>query len=164
MTRTVLIAVIGLVLAIAPAQAADAKAEIDFVTRASNRNLAAMGEARLAPGKTRDPRITTLAQRLLQEHGAAQDALRVASVGSGATVTTIPDRDHQARLTALEGMSGADFDKTFLADQAEIHSNALTLYADYMLLGDNEKLKALAIRMIPIAQAQFKDIQALSGE
>jgi hypothetical protein len=39
----------------------------------------------------------------------------------------------------------------------------LTLYADYMLLGDNTRLKALAIKMIPITEAQLKKAQALSG-
>ena len=66
-------------------------------------------------------------------------------------------------MAALQDLSGADFDKAFVADQGENHSNVLTLYADYMLLGDNAKLKALAIKMIPITQAQLKNAQALSG-
>ena len=74
------------------------------------------------------------------------------------------DQEHRTRLTALRGRSGADFDKTYIADQGEIHSNTLTLYADYMLLGDNAKLKALAIRMIPITQAQLNKVQALSRD
>ena len=67
-------------------------------------------------------------------------------------------------MTALQSKSGADFDKAYVADQSETHSNALTLYGDYMLLGDNEKLKALAIKMIPITETQLKDVRALSGE
>jgi hypothetical protein len=55
-------------------------------------------------------------------------------------------------------------DKAYVADQGEIHSNTLTLYADYMLLGDNAKLKALAIKMIPITEAQLKQTQALSRD
>jgi predicted outer membrane protein len=66
-------------------------------------------------------------------------------------------------VTALQSKSGVDFDKTYIADQGEIHSNTLTLYADYMLLGDNAKLKALAVKMIPITQAQLSKAQALSG-
>ena len=73
------------------------------------------------------------------------------------------DGGHQARVTTLQNKSGEDFDKTYIADQGEIHSNTLTLYADYMLLGDNAKLKALAIKMIPVTEAQLKKAQALSG-
>jgi predicted outer membrane protein len=42
----------------------------------------------------------------------------------------------------LRGKSGADFDKTYVADQGENHSNALTLYADYMLWGENDNKQA----------------------
>ena len=54
---------------------------------------------------------------------------------------------------ALRGASAADFDKAYVADQGENHSNALTLYGDYMLWGEYEKLHALAIKMIPITEA-----------
>ena len=87
-----------------------------------------------------------------------------AAKGSGALVPTTLDQDHQARLRALRGKSGADFDRAYVADQGENHSNALTLYADYMLWGENEKLHALAVKMIPIAEAELKETQALAGD
>ena len=54
--------------------------------------------------------------------------------------------------------------RAYLVDQQEIHSNTLTLYADYMLLGDNARLKALAIKMIPITEAQLKKTVALNQD
>ena len=67
-------------------------------------------------------------------------------------------------MTALRRKSGADFDKAYVADQLAVHSNALTLYGDYMLLGDNSKLNALAVEMIPIVEAQLKTAQTLAGD
>jgi putative membrane protein len=164
MTRTIVIGMIVLGLATTPAWAADAKAEIDFVSRASIGNLIAIAASRLALDRTSDSRVKAFARQLIEDHGNAEAALEAAADGSGATVPTTLDQDYQARLTALQGKSGADFDKTYVADQAEVHSNALSLYADYMLLGDNSKLKALAIKMVPIAEAQFKGAQTLAGE
>jgi len=155
--------VIGFALLVTPAWAGDAKAEIDFVTRASIGNLFAIAESRLAIDRTNDPEVKGFAQQLIEDHEEAKGALRSAAVGSGATAATMLDGDHQARVTTLQNKSGADFDKTYIADQGEIHSNTLTLYADYMLLGDNAKLKALAIKMIPVTEAQLKKAQALSG-
>jgi putative membrane protein len=165
MTLTVPIGVIGLVLsvAVAPAWAGDSNAAVDFVTRASVGNLFAIAESRLALDRTGDPQVKTFALRLVEDHGRAEVALQAAADGSGATVPTTLDQDHQARVTALRSKSGVDFDKAYVADQYEVHSNALTLYGDYMLLGDNEKLKALAIKMIPITEVQLKGAQALSG-
>ena len=154
---------IGFVLLVTPAWAGDAKDEVDFVTRASIGNLFAIAESQLAISRTNDPAVKAFAQQLVEDHEKAKAALESAADGSGATVSTTLDGDHQARVTTLQSKSGADFDKAYVADQGEIHSNTLTLYADYMLLGDNAKLKALAIKMIPITQAQLKKAQALSG-
>jgi putative membrane protein len=109
-------------------------------------------------------KVKAFARRLAEEHGKANTALQAAAIGSGAMVLKTLDRDDQRLLAVLQGKSGADFDKAYVADQLAVHSNALTLYADYMLLGDNEKLKDLAIKMIPIAEAQLKDAQALDGD
>ena len=74
------------------------------------------------------------------------------------------DQEHRTRLTALRGRSGTDFDEAYVADQGENHSNALTLYGDYMLWGEYEKLHALAIKMIPITEAELKDAQVLARD
>lgn len=163
MALTVPIVIIGLVLSLAPAWAGDFSAETDFVTRASNSNLFAIAESRLALDRTRAPELKTFARQLVDDHGKAEAELQAAAKGSGATVPITLDREHQARLKALRGKAGADFDKAYAADQGENHSNALTLYADYMLWGENEKLHALAIKMVPITEAQLKDAQALPG-
>jgi putative membrane protein len=154
---------IGVVVLMTPARAGDAKAEIDFVTRASIGNLFAITESQLAIDRTNDPEVKAFAEQLVADHEKASAALVSAADQSGATVSTTLDGDHQARVTTLQGKSGPDFDQTYIADQGEIHSNTLTLYADYMLLGDNTRLKALAIKMIPITEAQLKKAQALSG-
>jgi putative membrane protein len=164
LTLTVPIAVIGLVLSVAAASAQDFSAEVDFVTRASNSNFFAITESRLALDRTRAPELKTFARRLVEDHGRAQAELQAAAKGSGATVPTILDQDHQARLKALRGKSGVDFDKAYVADQGENHSNALTLYGDYMLWGEKEKLHALAVKMIPITEAQLKEAQTLAGD
>jgi putative membrane protein len=110
------------------------------------------------------PRLKTFARRLVEDHGKAEAKLQAQAKGSGAAVPTKLDHDHQARLTALRARSGADFDKAYIADQGENHSNALTLYGDYMLWGEYEKLHALAIKMIPITEAQLKEAQVLAGD
>jgi putative membrane protein len=103
---------------------------------------------------------------MVEDHGSAQAELQAAAARSGVAVPTTLDEEHQARLTALRGRSGTDFDKAYVADQGENHSNALTLtlYGDYMLWGEYEKLHALAIKMIPVTEAQLKDAQVLAGD
>jgi putative membrane protein len=156
--------VVCLVLWVGLAFGADFSAELDFVTRASNSNLFAIEESRLAIDRAFDPKVKTFARRMVEDHGRAEAELQVAAEGSGVTVPTTLDEEYQARLTALRAKSGTDFEKRYVADQGENHSNALTLYGDYMLWGEYEKLHALAIKMIPITEAQLKDAQVLAGD
>jgi putative membrane protein len=158
------IGVVGLVLSVASAWAADFSAELDFVTRASNSNLFAIEESRLALDRSGDAQVKTFARRLVEDHESAEAELQAAAEGSGAAVPTALDEEHQARLTALRGGAGTDFDEAYVADQGENHSNALTLYGDTMLWGEYEKLRALAIKMIPITEAQLKDAQVLARD
>jgi putative membrane protein len=164
MTLTFPLSVIGLVLLAAPAWAADSSAEVDFLTRASNSNLYAIEESRLALDRSGDAKVKAFARQMVDEHGTAEAKLQAAAKGSGAEVPMTLDAEHQAHLTALQAKSGADFDKAYVADQGENHSNALTLYGDYMLWGEYEKLHALAIKMIPITEAQLKAVQVLAGD
>lgn len=154
----------GLLLSIAPAWAGEFNAEVDFVTRASKVNLVASAESLQALGRAKDPKVKSFARRLVEDHRTAAAALQAAASGSGAKVATTLDQDSQRRVAALRAKSAADFDKAYVAEQLAVHSNALTLYADYMLLGDNENLKALAIKMIPIVEAQLKVAQVLDGD
>ena len=108
--------------------------------------------------------MKTFARRMVEDHGSAEAELQIAAERSGVAVPTTLDQEHQARLTALRRKSGADFEKAYIADQGENHSNALTLYGDYMLWGEYEKLHALAIKMIPITEAQLKQAQVLAGD
>jgi putative membrane protein len=163
MTLIVPVGVLGLVLLAVSARAGDFSAEADFVTRAANSNVFAVAESRLAVDRAHAPKVKTFARRLVDDHLRAEAELQAAAEGSGATVPSL-DTDHQARLTALRGKSGVAFDRAYIADQLEVHSNALTLYGDYMLWGDYEKLHALAVKMIPITEAQLKDVQTLGGD
>jgi putative membrane protein len=164
MNLTVLTGLLGLALSVVPVWAADFSAELDFVTRASNSNLFAIEESRLALDRSGDSQVKTFARRMVEDHGNAEAELKAAAEGSGATVPTALDEEHETRLKALQGESGLEFDKAYVADQGENHSNTLTLYGDYMLWGEYEKLHALAIKMIPITEAQLKEAQVLAGD
>ena len=110
-----------------------------------------------------DPKLQNFAQRLVADHKKAEGELEAAADGSTATAPTALDADHAARMTDLQGKSGAELEKAYLADQGENHSNLLPLYADYMLLGGDPKLKPLATGMIPVTEQQLKNVLAMSG-
>jgi putative membrane protein len=106
MAMTFPLGVIGLVLLAARASAADFSAELDFLTRASNANLFAIEESRLALDRSGDAKVKSFARQMVDEHGTAEAEVQAAAEGSGAAVPTTLDEEHQAHPTALRGASG----------------------------------------------------------
>ena len=95
MTLTVPIGIVGLVLSVVPVWAADFSAELDFVTRASNANLFAIEESRLALDRTGDPKLKTFARHVVEDHGRAEAELLTAAGGSDGArrgASDAPDR------------------------------------------------------------------------
>src|SRR5260370_8200099 len=88
--------VVGLALSVVPAWAADFSAELDFLTRASNSNLFAIEESRLALDRTHDPRVKTFARRLVDDHGKMEAELQAQAKGSGPALPRKPHPPHQA--------------------------------------------------------------------
>jgi predicted outer membrane protein len=81
MTLTFPLSVMGLVLFGTAAWAADFSAELDFLTRASNSNLFAIEESRLAIDRTGDPKVKTFAGRMVEDHGARRQSLKLRPKG-----------------------------------------------------------------------------------
>ena len=73
------------------------------------------------------------------------------------------DDPHQAMVTALQGKTGADFDKAYTADQVQAHQDTASLLTDYKKSGDDAKLKTWATMTLPKVEMHLKKIQAISS-
>ena len=140
MTLTVSIGVVGLVLSLSPSMGGGLQRRARLRDQGLEQQPLDIDELRLALDRKcgYSPSVKTFARRLVDDHESAEAELKIAAEGSGAAVPPMLDPEHQARLTALQGTSGTDFDQAYVADQGENHSNALTLYGDYMLWGEYE--------------------------
>jgi len=101
---------------------------------------------------------------LVKDHGGAQSELQATAKGSGAAAQTTLDQETIKRALRRAEQVRRGFDKAYVADQGENHSNALTLYDRLLLWGEYEKLHALAIKMIPVTEAQLKQAKVLAGD
>jgi predicted outer membrane protein len=62
---------------VVPAWAAGFSAELDFLIRASNTNLFAIDESRLALDRSADPKVKTFARRLGEDHRKGRPSFRL---------------------------------------------------------------------------------------
>lgn len=193
--RAALVAIVGASLALAGAcggDAADDAAVVDtstiaaaagdtmaggmmsdaqIVSQVTAANTAEMAASSVAADRAADPRVKEFAQRMVDEHQAAQGQMDSLAVRLG-VATEVPTTDTLAqaferRRIALEEMSGAAFDREYVTMQVEMHQSTLDLLNQSVAATQSADLRATLEAMIPTVQShldQARELQEQLGQ
>ena len=74
------------------------------------------------------------------------------------------DQDHQAKLDKLKGLSGNQFDRTYVNMQVKAHEKAVSLFEDYAAAGENNDLKAWTADTLPTLKNHLKEANDLTAK
>jgi putative membrane protein len=109
--------------AVAAQQSSTSVSAVDrkFVSEVAGANLAEVQLGQLAAQKASDDTVKQFAQRMVKDHGAANDELKKIADQKGMTLPTAPDKRHQAKMDRLSKLSGADFDRAYMRDMVKDH-------------------------------------------
>lgn len=148
------------------AQADDPVAANDkvFADRAAASGLAEIAEARIALDRSGNDQVRKFAQRMIQDHGQANDELAKIAHGESLGLPTLPTRADQAKADRLGKLTGADFDQAYLADQIAAHKAAVALFLDESKTGQDGELRQFAARALPILEDHYQMAQSLAGK
>jgi putative membrane protein len=100
-------------------------ADQQFVTDSIKSDTAEISIAQLAQQKGTSQGVKDLATMLETDHSAHKQKLVDLATGAGATVPTEPTDSGKEQLAKLQGLSGADFDKTFAQMMVENHKKGI---------------------------------------
>jgi putative membrane protein len=102
---------------------ANLRSDNDFVRDVAMKNMAEIELSRMALDKATNSNIKAFAQRMINEHGAAEDKLK--SVVSGQSIEWPAQLDDKHRKTgeALAKKQGADFDRDYVEAMVEGHQD-----------------------------------------
>lgn len=128
-------------------------------------NSAASGDAfeiatsKLALTASKSASIKKFAQNMIDAHTTSTVKLKAAA----GAITPDPtlSADQQAKLTALETKTGADFDQAYIAEQAAAHQQTLDVLKGYAASGDVPELKAFATGLVPTVTAHLNMAKSL---
>ncbi|MDO1583035.1 DUF4142 domain-containing protein [Rhizobium oryzicola] len=105
-----------------------------------------LATSRIATSKASDPMVKEFAKWEVAEQETIADILTSAETGKAEGALNPPtERETEANLDAagrtslqkLQGLSGADFDKTYIAAQLDGHRQLLAIQEDYLKIGKN---------------------------
>ncbi|HEX4112084.1 MAG TPA: DUF4142 domain-containing protein [Stellaceae bacterium] len=135
-----------------------------FADKAMAAGLAEIAEARIALDKTGNDNVRKFAQRMVQDHGAANDELAVVAKSEGLGLPTLPTQADRAKADRLGKLSGDEFDRAYLADQIAAHQAAVALFLQESKTGQDSALRHFADRALPILADHLEMAQSLAGK
>ncbi len=143
------------------AQQADMKAQ-DFATMAASSDMLEIQSSQRALEAADSAAVKEFAQMMINDHTTASKDLMAAAQQDGVQVPQeMMTAKHAETLKSLEGVTGADFDASYVDAQVAAHKEALALMQSYAENGDGAALKAHAQKTAPIIQMHLEHVEKL---
>ncbi|RWC26392.1 MAG: DUF4142 domain-containing protein, partial [Mesorhizobium sp.] len=141
-----------------PAFAADSAQT--FVDRAAAGGMFEVDSSKIAEGKAQDQAVKDFAQKMIDDHGAANAKLETIAGEQKLTIPKELDAKHKADLDTLHT---AKDDKSYVQMQLDAHSEAVTLFESYVKDGDNAKLETFAAETLPTLKMHKDMIEKIAA-
>lgn len=122
-----------------------------------------IASSQLAQTKAQNAAVKSFAADMVKDHTKSTAELKEAAGKSDQKPTPAGamNAEQQANLAKLQGLSGADFDKEYAAQQVDAHKKTLAALEAYRDGGDSTHLKAFARKTAPIVQHHLEMAQKL---
>jgi len=103
------------------------KQDQQALTRLAQADMAEIAAGKLAQQKAASPEVKKYGEHMVQEHTKMlQDGSQLAQ-RKGVTPPKETDNKHQAAMKKLEGLSGEEFDRQYMAQMVKDHEEVLQL-------------------------------------
>lgn len=144
------------------AQAGEISAEDqEFLTKAIQAGVAEVRLSELALEKAQNEDVRAFAERMVQDHTAANQRLLGLAERAGETRPMEMDQKHQAMLQQLSQLSGEQFDRQYMQGQVQDHQAAVALFSTEANQPTGP-VDALAGELLPALQQHLEMAQEIS--
>jgi putative membrane protein len=153
----------ALLFAAAALTAQQVSSSQQFTTAAALGELTQLKLGQAAYQSASNPKLKAFAKQMVDVHAEAIDRLMGVASLENLTVPTDLDKPHQAEVDHLSKLSGAMFDKAYLAAVIRDHQQDLTLYQKETASGDESGVRKWAAHEIPTIQEHLESAQTLAA-
>jgi putative membrane protein len=124
------------------------QADRTFIIAASLGGAAEVELGKLAEQKSQNGSVKTFAQRMVEDHSAANSQLAKLAEADHVIVDQ-PDPEHKQMQDGLAGLTGAEFDIEYLRVQVQDHQRAVQLLEYEIGSGEDADAQGLASKLLP---------------
>ncbi|MBV8031928.1 MAG: DUF4142 domain-containing protein [Betaproteobacteria bacterium] len=126
-------------------------------------DMAEVETGKLAASKAQSDDVKKFAQQMQDDHGKNLDEVKSLADSKGAKLPSSPSMKHKAAAKKLESASGADFDKTYMAEMVKDHQEDLKKLKDASRKAKDADVKAAADKTASTVQGHLKMAQDIAS-
>ena len=156
--------VLSLALALplaANAAGAGAGKDTEFRTKAAQGGMAEVALGQLAVNKASDPKVKEFGQRMVDDHGKANEELKSIAQRDGESLPSESSKGQQDMAQKLGQKSGKDFDAAYAQMMVKDHEEDVALFKKEASSGQDPEMKQFASKTLPTLEEHLKMAKAL---
>ena len=136
-----------------------------FAAKAAAGGLAEVEMAKLAQKNAASAAVRDYAERMLADHGQANEQLRRIARIKGITLPAQPEAKQQAKLQELAAKRGAEFDVAYVEAMKQNHEEDVRLFesAAAETFPDPE-LRGFAMKLLPVLRQHLEMVDSLASQ
>lgn len=134
-----------------------------FLKEAADGGMAEVELGQLASQKASSSDVKQFGQRMVEDHGKANDELKQLATQKHVDLPAEPSAKHKATKARLEQLSGEQFDKAYVADMIKDHKKDVGDFQKESTSAKDPDVKNFAAKTLPTLQDHLKQVQSLSS-
>jgi putative membrane protein len=135
-----------------------------FVLKASEGGMAEVMAGKLAAKRASDAEVKEFAEKMVKDHSKANKELASLAGKKGFKVAKEVGEKHKAMAEKLAKLSGAAFDREYMAGMVKDHEMTVALFEKQGKSGKDEDLKDWAEKTLPTIKEHLKMAKEINGK
>lgn len=143
---------------------AAAMSDSDFMMEAARGGMAEVELSQQATTKAQNAEVKKFAQMMIADHTKANAELKTLAGGKNVTLPTELDAMHKAKADELKNLSGAEFDRAYVAAMLADHEKSVRMFQTHSQGGMDAAVKAFAAKNLPTLQMHLESVRGLHNK
>ena len=145
-------------------QAELAAQDLQFAEEATIGGLKEVTLGELAQQQAKDEQVAQFGQRMVQDHGQANEKLMAIAQQKGIQLPQELPEDAQQTYEELQQLSGAEFDQAYMEEMVTDHEEDVELFEEQAQSGEDPDLRAFAEETLPILRDHLQMAEDIQSE
>ena len=135
-----------------------------FLKGAVEGGLAEVELGQLAVEKSSNEDVKRFAQRMVEDHGKANEDLKQLASQKGVSLPSEPSAKQKAKKERLSKLSGDEFDRAYMSDMLKDHRTDIAAFEQESDSGMDSDIKKFASQALPILREHLKQAESVTGK